>query len=185
MSVIAKMKVFAAPRAFGDKQLVELSCVCADELMPACNDGRHKVHENKTFQQASPSGDAKINLPRDVAFRTDEELYLIFHRCTEPPTFDGALAVVDATCRSVTDYGGTSKLVEVSNVGRYNYDTRSYDKAHPLAVDQFNMRMTIDNPAASIQFAPGKSDYWIGIYRCSDFTMSQALDMATTSSEED
>lgn len=175
MSVIAKMNVCAVPRAFSECQLVELSCVCASELMPGCGDGSAKANENHTFQQATPTGDAKITMAADVKFRTREELYLIFHRCADVPEFAGALAVVDARCSSITDYGGTSKRIELTNNRNYNYETRREDPRHPLAVSQFNMQMSVDNPAASIQFEAGKSGYWIGIYRASEFTMDQAL----------
>jgi hypothetical protein len=174
MAVIAKMNVIARPRPYGENQLVELCAVCAEELMYGCGDGSAKANENLSFQQASPNGDAKITLSQGVEFRTQEEIYLIVHRQPECPEFAGAMAVVDAQCSAVTDFGGVSKLVEVSSVYRYG----EKEKAHPLQVSAFNMRMTIDNPNASVQFEPGKSDYWIGLYRASEVTMAEALAMA-------
>jgi hypothetical protein len=173
MSVIAKMSA-AAVRAFGPTKLVELHCVCADELMPSCGDGSAKANENHTFQQASPNGDAKLTLCTDVPVKEGEEFYLIFHHQPEPPAFDGALAVVDARCNSVTLYGGISSQVDVSSANRYHKDPLRHEKQ----VAQFSLKMSIDNPAASIQFKPGEGGYWIGIYRASEMTMSQALVLA-------
>lgn len=178
MTVIAKMSVFGNPRAYGDNQLVELSCVCAEELMPGCGDGSAKANENYTFQMATPNGDAKVTLPKDVAFRTSEELYLIVTRELKCPAFPGAIAVVDARVAAVTDYGGVSKMVEVTGSIGYHYEKREHIRLHPKQVSAFNMRMTIDNPHASVQFEPGKDDYWIAIYRASELQMHEALAMA-------
>ena len=172
MSVIAKMRVFPEPRAFGRRKLVELQCVCADELMPGCSPAA-KGHENLSFQNASPSGDAKLQFETDTAFRREEELYLIFVRDREAPAFEGSIAKVEARCIAVTDYGGTSKRVEVSNVYRYGADPLG-----PEFVTSFSLVMSIDNPHASVQFEPGKGGYWIGIYRASDMTMTEALALA-------
>ncbi len=173
MSVIAKMSVFNV-RDFGTNQLVELNTVCADELMPGCNENA-KQNENFTFQMASPSGDAKLTLDKDIKFRTGEELYLIFHHTKEVPAFHDALAVVEARCAAITTYGGTSKKVEVAGAAQYDYDGRKYTFKHEKQIQHFNMYITIDNPEASIQFEAGQGDYWIGIYRASELSMTKAL----------
>ena len=172
MSVIAKMSA-GTIRAFGSTKLIELHCVCAAELMPGCT-AVGKENENLTFQKASPSGDAKFSVDATVPVKDGEEFYLIFHNQAEPPAFDGALAVVDGRCNWVTLFGGTSTQVDVSSVYRYEKNP----PRHAKQVDQFNMRMSIDNPHASVQFEPGVGGYWIGIYRASEVTMAEALAMA-------
>lgn len=169
MTVIAKMNVAVEPRAYGQSQLVELQCVCDNDLMVI----HSPQNENQTFNQASPQGDARLNLDPEITFRQQEELYLIFQRGPEMPKFENALAVVDARCVSVTDFGGTSKRVEVASC----YHHRKPKTQKNLA-DSFNLRMSIDNPAASVEFQGGKEDYWIGIYRASEMTMQEALGFA-------
>jgi hypothetical protein len=179
MSVIAKMQL-TDERAYGPARMFDLNCVCDNALMPGCND-EAKANENHTFQTATPSGDARLHLKTDLVFRTNEEMYLIFIERPSIPKFEGAFAVVDGRCASVTDYGGTSKRVDLSNHHRpYNYTTREYEpSADERMVDNFACRMMIDNPAASIQFKPGgEAHYWIGLYRASELSMSEALKMA-------
>ena len=170
MTVIAKMNVASEPRDYGQNQLVELSCVCDNELMVI----HTPENENHTFCQASPSGDARITLSKNVELRSSEELYLIFEKSTDTPIFEDAIAVVDARCASITDYGGVSRRVEIAATYRYHKDA----KKHPRQVEQFNLRMMIDNPLASIQFEAGQEGYWIGIYRASEMTMREALTKA-------
>jgi hypothetical protein len=169
MSVIAKMNILAC-RAFGTGQLVELGCVCENDLMAM----HTPSNEDVTFSKASPSGDARLHVASDVVFRSHEQLYLIFARAEAAPAFDDAIIVVPARCVSITDYGGTSKRVEIASRYRYHKDP----KAHPLEPDAFNMVIQIDNPAASLQFEPGEHDYWVGIYRCIDHSMSDAIRLA-------
>lgn len=169
MSVIAKMNVLQT-RAFGQGQLVELGCVCENDLMAI----HTPSNEDVTFSQASPSGDAKMQCASTLKFRNQEQVYLIFHHQKEAPEFEGAISVVPARCVSITDYGGTSKRVEIASMYR-NYQE---PKRHELEPDAFNMVISIDNPGASVQFTPGAQDYWVGVYRCLDYTMAQALDLA-------
>lgn len=173
MSVIAKMNVSDEPRAFGDSTLVALQCVCENKLMPGCNDDA-KEHENRSFQRASPSGTAQVHMPNGLNLQRGEELYLIFLEQEERPKFEGAIAWVSARVNSRTEYGGTSEQFEVSNTYR---DYRA-PKEDERQVTSFNLRMMVDNPAAAIQFKAGKAGYWIGLYRCRDFTIDQALSMA-------
>jgi hypothetical protein len=169
MSVIAKMSVLAS-RAFGNDQLIELGCVCENDLMAM----HTPSNEDITFANASPSGDAKLNCSTGLSFRRQEHLYLIFSKQEAAPDFEGAIVVVPARCVAITDYGGTSKRVEVAN--RYRH--HNVEKLHELEPSAFNMYIQIDNPAASVQFEAGEADYWVGIYRCLDYSMSDALSLA-------
>jgi hypothetical protein len=183
MSVIAKMNVVDDPRAYGENKQLDLQCVCENKLMPGCNEDAKNNHENRSFQKASPSGTARLSVPAEMGFRKGEELYLIFLQQKERPKLEGAVATVSARVVSRTEYGGTTEQFEIANNYRsnYNYETKkSTPKTEEEArdLDAFNLRMSVDNKAASIQLVAGKSDYWIGIYRCSEYTIDQALGMA-------
>lgn len=172
MFVIAKMYAVNDPRRFALEQQIELTCVCDDRLMSGNEACRKAALENATFNQASPSGDCRFNtsVQRDV--RRQEEFYLIFVKQAEAPAFEGAEFVAPLHCGSVTDFGGTTKRIEV-------YASGYRDKVHPKEVQHLNLRMQIDNPRASIVFEPGVGGYWVGIYPADRFTMDEALADAT------
>lgn len=175
MFVIAKMYAVNDPRRFGNDQQVDLTCVCDDRLMSGNEACRKAALENSTFNQASPNGDCRFNCSITRSIRRQEEFYLIFARQAECLPFDGAEFVAPLRCESVTDYGGTSKRVDVCTP--YNPDV-----VHPRQLKFFNLRMTIDNPRASVVFEPGKGGYWVGIYPADRFTMDEALADATRGS---
>jgi len=60
-------------------------------------------------------------------------------------------------CNSVIDFGGGSKEVSLSVVydPNGNGENANFTKATPSG----EMKMRIDNPAAAVQFEPGKSYY--------------------------
>jgi hypothetical protein len=68
-------------------------------------------------------------------------------------------------CNSVNDFGGGSKEVSLSVVydPNGNDENANFTKATPSG----EMKMRIDNPAASVQFDPGK-------YYYVDFTPAEA-----------
>lgn len=171
MNVIAKMYALAAPRAFPDAQQIDLTCVCDDRLMTVNQPVPGRVAENQTFNTASPSGDCRFNMSKDFEVHRSEEFYLIFTKRAECPVYDSAVMVSKVRCVSITDFGGTSKNVEVCS----EYKQRDAVADHPQQSWTFNLRMMIDNAAASVQFEAGQSGYWVGIYRCNDFSMSDAL----------
>jgi len=186
MSVIAKMYALNNPRIFPDSQQVDLTVVYDDRLMtirdPATTPGR--VLENQTFSTASPSGDARFNMPLTHKVHRLEEYYLIFIEqdstsTPHPPAFPKAIMVAKIRCVSITDFGGTSKQVEMCSESSYDHETRkTCPNVHPNQSHTFNLRMSIDNPHASIQFKPGTGGYWIGLYPANDFSMLEALEDA-------
>lgn len=60
------------------------------------------------------------------------------------------------TCRAVEDYGHSKKVIlAVVYAPDANGEDANFTKATPSG----ECWLTIDNPAASVQFAPGKSYY--------------------------
>lgn len=169
MSVIAKLYVTKITQ-FGTGRLLDLNCIASNETMVMYAD---KAHEDRLFTQASPWGEMKLNQPAMYAIGDrDAQFYVVALRDAEaqaalrdPPgaSFPGAYGFCKARCNSLTDFGGTSKQVEFYNVGRTE------------KVDSLNWKMTVDNPGAHKQFAPGTDDWWIAFYPASDFTVDQAL----------
>lgn len=176
MSVIAKMYALNAPRTFPESQQIDLQCVCDDRLMtirPEDLPGR--VSENQTFNSASPSGDCRFQMSKDFPVARHEEFYLIFIKQDECPAYPSAIMVSKVRCVSVTDYGGTSKTVEVCSEHK-GFDGRTTKPDdHSRQSWSFNLRMMIDNAAASVQFEPGRGGYWVGIYRANEFDIHEAL----------
>lgn len=173
MAVIAKMDVREEPRDYGSgtKQL-QLHCVCDDKLMAYTDECKADNLEDKTFNDASPSGDAIMQVPHGFPVARQEKFYLIFERQPDCPPFDNAELVCKLRVNGITDYGGTSKTVEMFSAYGYGNTMPPY---HDRQIDSFNLKMMIDNPKASVQFEPGAEGYWVGIYRCDKFTMQEAL----------
>lgn len=177
MSVVAKMRANQKPRLFPDVQQVDLDCVCDDRLFTINDPVPGRLSEGQTFSQASPQGNCRFMLPASEPVGLDEDFYLIFQERIECPPMVGALAVSKVRCMSVTDFGGTSKQVDVSSAFRpYDHQNRQpAPDTHPRQTWSFHLRMSIDNPAAAIQFRPGETTYWLGIYRARDFDLQDAL----------
>lgn len=187
MTVIAKMYALTTPRTFPEEQQIDLACVCDDRLFTINEPVPGRVAENQTFSTATPSGDCRFHMSKDFPIRRQEEFYLIFQKEDECPAYAGAIMVSKVRCVSVTDFGGTSKSVEVCSEHRPYPPSRGAEAPapkHPRQSWTFNMRMMIDNPAASIQWEPGKGGYWLGIYRASDFDMHEALADAHSPTED-
>lgn len=153
MSVIAKMNINKVT-PFGVGQAVDLSCVAANETM-AMYAGSE---EDRLFTTASPSGDMRLNLPaghvlgkavHDVGQGPDTfYVMVLFGDEAEGRDCLGASVVIEATCSSLTDFGGTSKQVEFRDRYTKTAVTRGADRLH--------WRMMVDNPKASGQFIPGQ-----------------------------
>lgn len=168
MSVIAKMNVLAS-RAFGKGQLIELSCVCEDRLMA----DYHPENENVVFSKASPWGEARANVDQGPCLRQHEEVYLIFQKRPGQPPLDRVALWAPVRVVSITDFGGTSKQVEICNQYR---DHRHIPE--PGEINAFNLRMSIDNPGAAYQFKPGESGWWLTVYQAREISMDEALALA-------
>lgn len=170
MSVIAKFQACNAPRSYGPEQQFDLQAVCDQRLYAGQATG--KENENRSFSQATPSGDARLNFPSNLVVRRFQEYYIVFMQPQdEAPKFHGASAVVVCRCGSIAEFGGTSRQVEVYS--EYGYGAK--EKKHPKQITTFNMRMMIDNPKAADWFEAGKGGYWVAIYNADDFDISEAL----------
>lgn len=162
MSVIAKMNVQAA-RDFGNGGLVELSCICANDLMTAYAES----HEDKLFTKYSPWGEARLHLQAGVSLpMVGDQFYLMV---LTPDEVDGkAHVAAQYACpiqiMGVTDRGeGAAKMVEFTG------------GMSPRGVANFSWKMSVDNPAATDQFKPGTSGYELGFYPVSKFDRDEAI----------
>jgi hypothetical protein len=164
MSVIAKLLIRSISQ-FGTGELVELGCICENDLMAAYA----TTDEDKLFTKYSPWGEMKLNQPAGYSlgsvgdeFKQGDGFYVmaLADKEAEDTTFPGSYAVCPATCASITDFGdGQAKRVEFRNSGPAD-DHRG--------VDRLNWKMSVDNPGATNQFKPG-TNYWIALYPAAKF----------------
>lgn len=163
MSVIAKMNV-AAVRDFGSGALIELSCVCANDLMAAYAES----HEDKLFTQYSPWGEARLHVRSGVKLpEVGDQFYLMVLTPEEVGEQPHKQAVYQSPVyiAGLTDRGeGAAKQAEF--VG---------SKHDESGVTGFNWRMSVDNPRATSQFAPGVSGYRVGFYPLVGFSRDEAI----------
>lgn len=147
MSVIAKMYV-AKSGTVPSGALIHLSCVYDSDLSKDEN-------EDIRFTKASPWGEASFELKQGLA--EGSCWYLLFDEEPDEGGFDKCDFALKVRCHVVHDYG-QSKQVEISTaydqVGIPEYKKTSGSKTPP-----FHLKMTIDNPGASIQFVPNKVYY--------------------------
>jgi hypothetical protein len=184
MSVIAKLQVRGVTD-FGMGKLIELSCVCENDLMAAYA----KAEEDRLFTKYSPWGEMKVSQPEGwaltpfawtagdplapppsfyvMALHADEhdhvEGQIAWH--TPDVNFPGCSAWAYGTCYSVTDFGGTRHVEFRANSG---------GKITGRAIERLNWKMSVDNPGASNQFKPGDGYYFV-LYDASKFDMHQAI----------
>lgn len=186
MSVIAKLMV-RAQSEFGTGRLIELSCVCDNDLMAAYATSE----EDKLFTRYSPSGDMRLHQPSSYVLSGEVEpadqdpnfpkppaaFYVMVlaedeHELVEDPranswedkNFPGAAAWRLAGCHSLSQYGGDTARVEF----------RAGGQGHGRGVDALNWKMSVDNPAASSQFKPG-ARYFIVLYDAARHTRDTAI----------
>lgn len=167
MSVIAKMNVYAA-RDFGSGSLIELGCVCENDLMTAYATS----NEDKLFTEYSPWGEARVNLFPGVRIPfAQDQFYVVAIREGEfeGKPLPGAAFVLPARCSELAELGDANKRVEF---------TFGWRKTEGSQVSGFNWRMTVNNPGALAQFVPGADDYWVGFYPVSGFDLQAALNNA-------
>ena len=170
MSVIAKLNL-AAVRPFGQGSLLELGCVCQNDLMAMYAES----DEDKLFTNASPWGEAKLSLSLPVESNpasVGSQFYaMLVHKdepgfTTEPA---GAFLVCPARISSVEDFGGTSKRVHI---------TSAWKVPDGLALRNFSWSMSIDNPGASDQLKPGTDGWLFSLYPAGEFDKRTAIDAA-------
>lgn len=173
MSVIAKLLIRGVT-PFGTGQLIELGCVCENDLMAAYA----TTEEDKLFTKYSPWGEMKLSQPAGYAlgspgdeFGPGAAFYAMVLSDAEAPEdrkFPGAYAWCPAKV-VITDFGdGMAKRLEFINSGA---------NEHHRAVDRLNWKMSVDNPAATDQLKAG-SGYWIALYPAPRFDRDSAIRMA-------
>lgn len=154
MSVIAKM-IINGISEFPNGRLVELGCVCENDIMAAYADSE----EDRLFTKYSPWGEIKLNQPSGFALGgRGDKFYVMLGRANEISDFGFSRAVAFCPARvvSLTDFGdGAARRVEICN---------GYRKAEAHGVESFNWKMSVDNPPATAQFKPSVDDYWIAFY---------------------
>ena len=159
MSVIAKLSIRGVT-PFGTGQLVELACVCENDLMTAYATSE----EDKLFTKYSPWGEMKVSQPNGFSlgrpgdvFGEGSAFYVMVLSDAEAPE-DRIFAGANAWCPvkiTVTDFGdGQAKRLEFCNSGA---------NEHHKGVDRLNWKMSVDNPAATDQIKAG-SGYWVVFY---------------------
>jgi hypothetical protein len=189
LSVIAKLIVRQSSN-FGTGMLTELGCVCENDLMAAYAGSE----EDRLFTKYSPWGEMRIHAglspaPKGKAVfamllqpeeidreRLEYALDLANHVHPGYWLFPKAAMACEARIVSITDFGDNSaKTVEICS----SYDARKTS----WNVDNFNWKMSVDNPPATAQFRPGVSGYWMALYPADEFTRDQAIRAAHGHSE--
>lgn len=189
MSVIAKLMVRNVAE-FGTGRLVELGCICENDLMAA----HAGSEEDRLFTKYSPWGELKLSQqpghilqgtfewqPGDIApppafyvmalheseyehiapdLGPDRDRYAPDHN------FPGAAAWAVGVCKSLTDFGGDSRRVE--------FQAGNGGTIKGRGVDALNWKMSVDNPLASNQFKPGER-YYFAFYEAVKFDRNAAI----------
>lgn len=169
MSVIAKLNLNAV-RAFGAGALLELGCVCQNDLMAMYADS----DEDKLFTTASPWGEARLNVALPVGAvganpSPGSQFYaMLVHKdepgfTTEPK---GAYLVCPARIASVEDFGGNSKKVHISS---------SFTVPDGLTLRSLSWSMTVDNPGASDQLKAGSDGWLFSLFPAGDFDKASTI----------
>lgn len=167
MSVIAKMYVDGCDW-FANGALVGLSCVAENKLMAQYA----PENEDVLFSTASPWGSARVQFQGKPNLMHQDKVYLVFVR--ELPDLEKAIGWTKVRVSSITDFGGTSKQVELT--GSHPYQTPYGDRE----LQGFTMRIGIDNPGAHRQFSAGDEGWFVLIYRSQDVGMDDAIGFAHT-----
>lgn len=181
MSVIAKLLIRGIS-TFGTGQLVELACLCDNDLMTAYA----ATEEDKLFTKYSPWGEMKLCQPAGHSlgregdeFGPGSAFYVMVLRKEEGPddpvaetpgygskNFPGAYAVCPGKLSNVVDYGDAqARRFEFRNGG---------PNEHHRGIDRLNWKMNVDNPAVFAQLKAGM-DVWIVLYPADKFDRDAAI----------
>ena len=168
MSVIAKLYA-QGTTPMGSNMLLALTCVCENELMA----GKTPSNEDILFSQYSPSGEARLILAGggEHGVLAGDQFYFIFQKSAEQPNLDGAFGASRMNVQSITDFGGTSKQVQLVSENRTAPDPS-------WTIQNVNFKIMIDNPRASDQFKAGESGWWLTVYKATSVTMHEVIAMA-------
>jgi hypothetical protein len=186
MAVIAKMNVNLDKEFPVGIHELSLTCVCENGLMAHYS----PENEDAVFTKYSPSGNCKVQIGEGVALPTKAEtphgtahgqVYVLFHELENAPSFEGCLFAVLARCGHVDDWG-TSKKVFLGTAAKLWMDDRYIELPEILIpgnklVKSFEYDITIDNPAASIQYKP-LGLYWVTFYDAASLSMDEVLRLA-------
>lgn len=169
MSVIAKLNIRAAT-VFGTGNLIELACVCENDLMTAYATSE----EDKLFSQYSPWGEMKVSQPAGYSLGqapdhvAPSKAYYVM-MLAEAEVGDRSFPGAVAFCRvrlQLTDFGdGRDKIVEFHSDGA---------KEDGRGIDRLFWKMSVNNPGALRQFIPGPG-YWLAFYPAEQFTRDTAI----------
>lgn len=114
MSVIAKMNISQVSE-FGHAKLIEMTCVCTNDLMAAYAESE----EDKLFTKYSPWGEIKLHQPNGYCIGdSQDQVYVMILRDHEvdDKSFPKSLAFSKARIVSLTDFGDNSaKKVEIAS----------------------------------------------------------------------
>lgn len=165
MSVIAKVSIRAI-HDFGSGRLIELGCVCENDLMAAYAGSE----EDRLFTRYSPWGEIKLHQPEGwIMGKQGDAFYVMLMRLEEAGNqeFPGTHAFCPARIKSLTDFGDNqAKTVEIINEGKSKN------------ISSFNWKMSVDNPGATNQMLPGRGDYVIAFYPAERFNRDSAIGAA-------
>lgn len=157
MTVIAKMNVSSVTLYGGDNRSIKFNCVYDSELA-------NEDNENYRFTKASPWGELTMMVMNEhLQYDPGDTFYIQFHDSVDGrPEAAGAHSIAKFKCESITDFGGTSKQAHLTTVYSSLLDEGfEEDKLFTKYTPSGELKMTIDNPAASIQFEPGKVYYLV------------------------
>lgn len=183
MAVIAKMNVTDVREFPEGVHKLFLNCVCENGLMA------HYAPENEdaVFTKYSPTGQCEIAVeqgPNKDQLEKGTQVYVLFHGVDEQPSFSGCAFAKLARVAFVTDWG-QSKQVALGSAAPLWLDGKLVELPKSLIPEDkaagngrdFEFKMTIDNPNASVQFAP-QGLYYISFWNASELTMADALRLA-------
>lgn len=161
MSVIAKLMVRNVVM-FGKNRAVDLGCVCDNDLMYEYAGSE----EDKLFTRYSPWGEMRLHQPEGWALASEGDqhkgvgFYVMILAADEVDDIEqlGAVAYAQLRVVSITDFGDgqAQKLEMCDGWQRRNLPCRG--------IENFNWKMSVDNPAVIAQIKPGTEAYWIAFY---------------------
>jgi hypothetical protein len=166
MSVIAKVSIRGIHN-YGSGSLVELGCVCENDLMAAYAGSE----EDKLFTKYSPWGEVKLHQPAGWVLGKQGDAFYVMIGNDLPEGVDLSFgdhiyAWSQAKVASITDFGDNqAKRVEIIDTGNQRGG----------AITSFNWKMSVDNPGATNQLEPGNSKYWVAFYPADQFNRDSAI----------
>lgn len=173
MSVIAKM-IIRGVHQFATGSLIELSCICDNDLMAEYAD----THEDKLFTKFSPWGEIKLHQPGGWQLGGEGDCFYVMITHKEESanlSFPGAVVFDSLRVSSITDYGDNmAKRLEMTEGWGGQGRPRK-------GCSSFNWKMSVDNPPVFDQLKAGCVDYWVAFYPASSFNRDGVIEAAHAS----